>query len=65
LERANCELPRIVAADQEERVMQSIDEHREDHLIDLGAVTEETKGGSIVSNDSAGQQQGLPGLSDD
>ncbi|MFA6115468.1 MAG: benenodin family lasso peptide [Sphingomonas sp.] len=45
--------------------MQSIDEHREDHLIDLGAVTEETKGGSIVSNDSAGQQQGLPGLSDD
>lgn len=41
------------------------DEHHDDQLIDLGKVTELTKGGHVISNDSGGQQQGLPGLHDD
>ncbi|MGB3931230.1 MAG: benenodin family lasso peptide [Sphingobium sp.] len=42
---------------------------REDHidtdLIDLGVVTEETKGSNVISNDRNGGQLPGPGLSDD
>jgi hypothetical protein len=63
---ANFGLPRIVTAIQEEHVMHRNDQHRDDELIDLGGVIEETKGGAPNLNDTAGQQQPFGGaLTDD
>lgn len=39
--------------------------HREDELIDLGAVTEETKGPGVISNDNIGGKLLFAGISDD
>ncbi|WP_454798429.1 benenodin family lasso peptide [Novosphingobium lindaniclasticum] len=36
-----------------------------EELTDLGSVIEETKGGSILLNDTNGPQQPVMGLSDD
>lgn len=45
--------------------MERNDEHREEALIELGAVSAETKGpGGIVSDNQGGRQLGA-GLSDD
>lgn len=40
------------------------DEHHDEQLIDLGSVTEETKGPGIGGNDGAGEQV-LMGLTDE
>lgn len=45
--------------------MQRNDEHRDDELIDLGAVTEETKGRLVGINDFEGGLQASLGLADD
>ncbi|RJG52379.1 benenodin family lasso peptide [Sphingobium terrigena] len=64
--RSNSGLSWIHTADQEEHIMQRNDQHRDDELIDLGGVIEETKGGAPNLNDTAGQQQPFGGaLTDD
>lgn len=46
--------------------MQRTDDHRGDSLIDLGAVTEETKGLAGIREDTVeGQQFGPGGISED
>lgn len=45
--------------------MQRNDEHRDDDLIDLGAVTQETKGKLVGFDDHDAGLQIQPGLSDD
>jgi hypothetical protein len=65
LRRVSLELPQKFAADQEERVMQRNDEQRDNELIDLGSVSEETRGASFISQDTEGQRLPLGGISDD
>ena len=45
--------------------MQRNDEQRDDELIDLGSVSEETRGASFISQDTEGQRLPLGGISDD
>lgn len=60
------ELPQITVADQEERAMQRNDEHRDDDLIDMGSLAQQTKGQQDGINDfENGRQLALGGLSDD
>jgi len=62
---ANFALPWIVTADQEERVMNRDDENRGQELIDLGSVSQETKGASFIDQDTDGQRLPVGGISDD
>lgn len=45
--------------------MERNDEHLNDDLIDLGAITEETRGPSGIPFDTQGGLQAVGGISDD
>jgi hypothetical protein len=47
-------LPRMFAADHKERVMDRNYQQRDDDLIDLGAVSAETKGPPLQNEDTFG-----------
>lgn len=55
-------LSQLLATKHEEYPMQRNDENRDDRLIDLGAIVEETKGSAQNFNDQDIGQRLVPGL---